>query len=269
MGRMRSEDRLSGLDPARAQEFDPSGDVARGVKAGAIARGSEPAAPARRRRGLLIATGGTATAAIAAVAILAGGGGGGGAGLGPASALADAASSTSHFNSGVVTTHTVADNQGTLDATETLRFSGTDADVVIHAVGQVEGQEAGTRDIEVRAVGGKRYERTDGGDWTASDLPDGVSLGDAVAGDGLVNLVKTAQGVTQNGNTFHATVDGEALNAVSTTPLGDADTNQGPVGVTVELADDGSVHKLQIDTAGVSRSIEFSQMGAPQSITAP
>jgi hypothetical protein len=269
---MHSDDRLKGLDPTSAQEFDPRGDAARGVMAAAIARGSEAEAPTRshrRPRVMFIAAGGAVAAAAVAVVIA---GGGGGSGLGAADALADAASSTSHFNSGVVTVHTLADNGGTrLDATQTIKFSGTDWEVAQHGSSvDASGTQQDT-DSTIRQVNGKQWLK-DGADGTWTQTGDGTEagVGDALAGEGLVALVKGASDVSQNGSTFHATVDGEALKALGSTPIGlDNAATSGPVSVTITLAGDGSVQKLEIDTNGVARTTQFSDMGAPQTIDTP
>jgi hypothetical protein len=265
---MDAENKLKGLDPTSPQ--DPRGEAARSTMSAAIARGSEPEAakPSRFRRPRVIIAGlGTSAAATAAalVAFV-----GGGSTISAAAALADAASQTSHFSSGVVTTHTVNNNGGKLDALTTLRFSGTDADVVGQGTSQLDGQEAQTSNLEVIITGGKRYTKKDGGDWTVEDAGQQASYGDAIAGAGLVSLVQNASDVTQNGSTFHATVKGSDLAQVQTSPLGyDNATNASEVSVTIELAADGSVSKLEVDNDGTQRVTEFSEMGQPQTISAP
>jgi len=265
---MDSESRLKGLDPTSPQ--DPRGDAARSTMSAAIARGSEPTAKTSRfrRPRVIIAGLGTSAAATAAalVAFV-----GGGSTISAAAALADAASQTSHFSSGVVTTHTVNNNGGKLDALTTLRFSGTDADVVGQGTSQLDGQDPQTSSLEVIVAGGKRYTKKDGGDWTVEDVSgQQTSYGDAIAGAGLVSLVQNASDVTQNGSTFHATVKGSDLAQVQTSPLGyDNATNASEVSVTIELAADGSVSKLEVDNDGTQRVTEFSEMGQPQTISAP
>jgi len=287
---MRSDDVLTQLDPTAPDDprFDPDGDVAKGVLSAAIARGSEPAGatttsrPARRPR-LLAGAMGTSVAAIAAVALLTGGG----STLTATQALAQAVNRTAAFESGVIRYHNeIQDDESgyRLDATQQVRFSGTDMEIVQRGGEILPSGTHERHDSTARQVDGHQWVRSDdpAGQWRllGAVATDATPLADRVRAEvgnrALVELVKAASDVRQDGSTFRATVDANALRALPTVPF---DLDQGPatapIDVEVSLSADGTIRRLVIrtpDSSGsthVERAVEYSDLGVAQTIVAP
>jgi hypothetical protein len=264
--RLKDADPLIGpyeLDPSEAQHL-----LMRARTTRAVAR------PPRRARAPLAAGVTLAAAAVAAVAVT----GGGGSALGPADALAQAVSRTADFDSGVITYHLTADSPGyTADATQKLRFSGTDVELVQRATETLPSGTHEDHNLTIRSVGDHAYIQNDGGDgaWQQigpSGTGDGYASGvkAAIGNHALTELVQNSSDVTRDGSTFRATVDGAALQALPVVPFG---LDKGPAiaqaTVTVTLADDGTIQRIAIDTPGSERTAEYSELGAPQPIADP
>jgi hypothetical protein len=275
----RNDDLLTLVDPTSPDEtrFDPHGESARGVLAAAIERGTDSpsrAAPFRRPR-VIAGIAGASLAVLVAVAVLVGGD----STLRPADALAHAVDRTAAFESGVIRYRIEGAAAGhRLDATREIRFSGADMEMTQRGEEVLQSGAGERHDSSYRLVDGRHWIRTDDppGDWRLlGRVPDDRStlaertraeVGNAT----LVELVKTASNVRRDGSTLSATLDGAAVRALSVVPFG---LDRGPatpqIGIEVGLADNGAIERLVVRTPGITRTVEYSQLGAPQVIAAP
>lgn len=280
---MPSDDPLTLLDPTAPEEarFDPDGDVARGVLSAAIARGTEPAGarastPRRARPRLFAGVVGTSVAAlVAAVAFV-----GGSSTLSATDALAQAVSRTAGFDSGVVRYHSEGSTPAgyRLDVTQEVRFAGGDVELVQRGEETLPSGTQERSDISYRDVAGRHWMRNDGqkGPWRL--LEAAASPRDTLAertraevgNRALVELVRTASDVRQDGSTFRATLDGAAVRALPTVPF---DLDRAPaaaqIDIEIAVAEDGTVARVSVRSPGITRTVEYTELGAPQNITEP
>lgn len=227
-----------------------------------IASTSPSASRVRRRVSLAVAFA-VACAAAAAIAL---GGGSSSGGLGPAAAIADAAQQTAQVASGVAQATITA---GDRTQSTVVRFDGDDAEV---AFDQVDA-EGDTVQRVIRAVDGRGYEQVDGGAWRALDSQAEGDLLQSLRADigngGLVDAVRSASGVTQDGDVYRAQFDGGL--ALDNTLLGLTTGAPLAEGTEVEVVagEDGLLRRVTIRSTGVQRTVTYSELGAPQDITAP
>lgn len=269
-------DTLTGLDPASVDDgrFDPHGSVAERVLAGALAPAPARSAPVRRRAAVLGTTAVAATAVVAGVAIT----GSGGDALRPAAALAAAVERTAAFDSGRALVHTVVrgpDGTVDLDARHEIRFAPDASETTQRAAAGTP--EAGTSlDGAVwRTVEGRSFLKREGGAW--QPMPDAAPrdpLADearAIVGDrALADLVRRADGVTQDGSTFRATLDGAAIRTLERPPFAIGELRDlDRVDLEMTVAGDGTIAELVVGYGDVTRTITYDALGEPQEIPVP
>jgi hypothetical protein len=224
----------------------------------------DPAATPSRRRALLLAGLLAACIAAAAIALAAGSSGGG---LGPADALAEAAEGTAAVDSGVMST-SIATADGT-SLSYVVRFDGADGDAVIerrNAGGDVE-------TTSLRLVDGMAYERGESGTWSARKAAAGESTDELraeISNRILVDLARSADGVTRDGDVFRARLTAADLIGLESSPLA-LGGGASPEGAEVEVTagDDGLLRRVSFKTGDSTHTTTYSELGRPQAVTAP
>lgn len=263
--------RLNAADPL-SENLDPG-------EARHLLERARTITPATRapRRGLAVPVAGAAavaTAAAVGVVVL-----GGSAPLGPGEALARAATRTAAFDSGVITYSLQGSgNAYVASGTQRVRFDGDDFEIVQKLTEKLPSGSTETHDITIRQVNGHEWIRKDDGDarWDMiGNTPAGVHGHGMIAqadvdNQPLIELVKKASDVRQEGSTFRATVSGAALAALPSAPFAmDRGPVPGDVAVAVTLTDDGTIGRLEIALPGSTRVAEYSELGVPQQIEEP
>lgn len=235
--------------------------------------GVRPEGETRGRRGLAgLALAGAVAAVVAAVVVTADEDA-----LRPAEAFAAAVERTASFESGRAQIHTVVltpSGSKELDAIHEVRFAPGASETTQRAAPGTAMAGASSDGVTLRLVDGRAWIRTPGGAWETLSDARRDALADearAIAGDrSLAALVRSAHGVTQDGDTFRATVDGAAIRALENPPFGLAEMRDlDRVAITMTLAPDETIAELVVAYGDVTRTITYEDLGVPQDIPAP
>lgn len=270
------------LDPTRPDDpaFDPDGPQARRVRAAAV----RPAPAKAPRRAPRLALGGLAAAVLAAAAVVVGT-----TTTAPdaRAALLQAAERTGAIGSGRAV-YTLQVDHGDVgykaDVRNEIRFQGDDIEIVSTGRETLPSGETMERALTYRQIDGVGYQRSgDNGpflrlgsiaperreDGQAVDIP--VGIAGAPDNEKLVALVKAADGVTIDGNTYRAAVTAGEFEDAARTAAG---RSRGPawdrpVQLELTVGDDGLIRRVVAAEEDNVKTTEFFDLGEPQVIEKP